>query len=345
MTRALSTLGFSATLMMVSGTAGAAESRWNCTVAPASTYTQQTNIQLPLAGSWIGNYVAVTNETGTRTIPGLFGGSGNTAIPFSSTVKPKVSITNTRPTGTFQFGFNAATGAVDVSNLLVDTLAGQTGTISTSMLLTYSTFRTAQPTSTFIGLTNVDVPVDSGSLTTATAAQSGAAIGVATPNTDGTFAFAVTVPVTISVAGTALGQPFTSTSPAAMALTGTFSIVGNAISLTSQGAINETVPVPAAPPLVSAPFDLPTILPAGQVAHLLISGTFADGSSTTVGSSSLVMNGVPVPIIGDINGDGVVNGFDLGLLLSGWGQPGPTDLNNDGITNGFDLGVLLTNWS
>ena len=345
MTRALSTLGFSATLMMVSGTAGAAESRWNCTVAPASTYTQQTNIQLPLAGSWIGNYVAVTNETGTRTIPGLFGGSGNTAIPFSSTVKPKVSITNTRPTGTFQFGFNAATGAVDVSNLLVDTLAGQTGTISTSMLLTYSTFRTVQPSSTFIGLTNVDVPVDSGSLTTATAAQSGAAIGVATPNTDGTFAFAVTVPVTISVAGTALGQPFTSTSPAAMALTGTFSIVGNAISLTSQGAINETVPVPAPPPLVSAPFDLPTIIPAGQVAHLLISGTFANGSSTTVGSSSLVMNGVPVPIIGDINGDGVVNGFDLGLLLSGWGQPGPTDLNNDGITNGFDLGVLLTNWS
>ena len=345
MTRALSTLGFSATLMMVSGTAGAAESRWNCTVAPASTYTQQTNIQLPLAGSWIGNYVAVTNETGTRTIPGLFGGSGNTAIPFSSTVKPKVSITNTHPTGTFQFGFNAATGAVDVSNLLVDTLAGQTGTISTSMLLTYSTVRTVQPSSTVIGLTNVDVPVDSGSLTTATAAQSGAAIGVATPNTDGTFAFAVTVPVTISVAGTALGQPFTSTSPAAMALTGTFSIVGNAISLTSQGAINETVPVPAAPPLVSAPFDLPTILPAGQVAHLLISGTFADGSSTTVGSSSLVMNGVPAPIIGDINGDGVVNGFDLGLLLSGWGQPGPTDLNNDGITNGFDLGVLLTNWS
>ena len=344
MTRALSTLGFSAALMMVSGTAGAAESRWNCTVAPASTYTQQTNIQLPLAGSWIGNYVAVTNETGTRTIPGLFGGSGNTAIPFSSTVKPKVSITNTHPTGTFQFGFNPATGAVDVSNLLVDTLAGQTGTISTSMLLTYSTFRTVQPTSTFIGLTNVDVPVDSGSLTAATAAQTGAAIGVATPNADGTFAFAVTVPVTISVAGTALGQPFTSTSPAAMALTGTFSIVGNAISLTSQGAINETVPVPAPPPLVSAPFDLPTIFPAGQVARLLISGTFADGSSTTTGSSSLVMNGVPAPIIGDINGDGVVNGFDLGSLLSGWGQPGPTDLNNDGITNGFDLGVLLTNW-
>jgi hypothetical protein len=330
---------------MISGTAVAAESRWNCTVAPASTYTQQTNIQIPLAGSWIGNYVAVTNETGTRTLPGFFGGSGNTAIPFSSTVKPTVSITNTHPTGTFQFGFNPATGVVDVSNLLVDTLAGQTGTISTSMLLTYSTFRTVQPTSTFIGLTNVDVPVDSGSLTAATAAQSGAAIGVATPNADGTWAFAVTVPVTISVTGTALGQPFTNSSPAAMALTGTFSIVGSAISLTSQGTINETVPVPAPPPLVSAPFDLPTIFPAGQVAHLLISGTFADGSSTTVGSSSLVMNGVPATIIGDLNGDGVVNGADLGLLLSGWAQPGPTDLNNDGTTNGADLGLQLSHWS
>ena len=315
MNRARSIIAFSAAVAVISGTAGAAESRWNCTVAPASTYTQQTNIEIPLAGTWIGNYVAVTNETGTRTIPGFFGGSGNTAIPFSSTVKPKVSITNTQPTGTFQFGFNPTTGTVDVSSLLVDTLAGQVGTISTSMLLTYSTFRTVQPTSTFIGLTNVDVPVDSGSLTAATAAQSGAAIGVATPNADGTWAFAVTVPVTISVAGTALGQPFTNSAPAAMALTGTFSIVGNAISLTSQGTINETVPVPAGPPLVSAPFDLPTIIPAGQVARLLISGTFADGSSTTVGSSSLVMNGVPVPIIGDINGDGVVNGFDLGLLL------------------------------
>ena len=266
MSRSLSTLGFSAALAMISGTAGAAESRWNCTVAPASTYTQQTNIQIPLAGTWIGNYVAVTNETGTRTIPGFFGGSGNTAIPFSSTVKPQVSITNTHPTGTFQFGFNPTTGVVDVSSLLVDTLAGQVGTISTSMLLTYSTFRTVQPSSTFIGLTNVDVPVDSGSLTAATAVQSGAAIGVATPNTDGTWAFAVTVPVTISAAGTALGQPFTNSAPAAMALTGTFSIVGNAISLTSQGTINETVPVPAAP----------TVCPAVVVAAVVVPFQFDD---------------------------------------------------------------------
>jgi len=47
---------------------------------------------------------------------------------------------------------------------------------------------------------------------------------------------------------------------------------------------------------------------------------------------------------GDINGDGIVNGADLGILLQNWLQPGPTDLNGDGVTSGADLGILLANW-
>jgi hypothetical protein len=46
----------------------------------------------------------------------------------------------------------------------------------------------------------------------------------------------------------------------------------------------------------------------------------------------------------DLNGDGVVNGADLGQLLGNWGQPGVTDLNGDGTTDGADLGFLLGNW-
>jgi hypothetical protein len=41
----------------------------------------------------------------------------------------------------------------------------------------------------------------------------------------------------------------------------------------------------------------------------------------------------------------VFEGADLGLLLSGWGQPGISDLNNDGTTNGADLGLQLSNWT
>jgi hypothetical protein len=324
---------------------GAAMQQWSCSVTPASTYSQQTNIALPLVGNWIGNYDAVANPTGTRTIPGFFGGSGNNLIAFTATVKPKATISNTHPSGTFRFGFDQATGVVDVANLSLDLLGGQSGTISTSMLLTYSTFRTVQPTSTFIGLTNVDVPVDNGSLTGAIALQSGPAVGTATANADGTWNFAVTVPVNVTVSGTALAQPFASTSPAGIALAGTISISGNVISITSQGTVNDSAAVPAPPPLVNAPFDLPTVLPSGSVAHLLINGTFSNGTSTTTASSNLVMTGTPAPILGDLNLDGRVNGADLGLLLSGWGQPGISDLNNDGTTNGADLGLQLSNWT
>jgi hypothetical protein len=47
----------------------------------------------------------------------------------------------------------------------------------------------------------------------------------------------------------------------------------------------------------------------------------------------------------DINNDGVVDGNDLGILLSEWG-PGMSraDLNRDGAVDGTDLGMLLAAW-
>jgi hypothetical protein len=52
--------------------------------------------------------------------------------------------------------------------------------------------------------------------------------------------------------------------------------------------------------------------------------------------------------IADINGDDVVNGTDLGLLLSAWGPctsgDCPADLIADGVVDGGDLGTLLGRW-
>ncbi|MFO0875229.1 MAG: hypothetical protein U0575_14830 [Phycisphaerales bacterium] len=49
---------------------------------------------------------------------------------------------------------------------------------------------------------------------------------------------------------------------------------------------------------------------------------------------------------GDLNGDGLVDGADLGLLLAVWGSGGgtPADLNQDGHVDGADLGLLLGAW-
>lgn len=49
---------------------------------------------------------------------------------------------------------------------------------------------------------------------------------------------------------------------------------------------------------------------------------------------------------GDLNGDDVVNGADLGELLGAWGPcPGcSADLNGDGTVDGADLGIMLGAW-
>lgn len=47
----------------------------------------------------------------------------------------------------------------------------------------------------------------------------------------------------------------------------------------------------------------------------------------------------------DLNGDGHVDGADLGILLGSWGQSGvAADINHDGHVDGADLGVLLGSW-
>jgi hypothetical protein len=55
----------------------------------------------------------------------------------------------------------------------------------------------------------------------------------------------------------------------------------------------------------------------------------------------------PCACPGDLNGDGVVNGADIGAILAFWG-PNPVfaaaDITRDGQVNGADLGALLSTW-
>jgi hypothetical protein len=65
---------------------------------------------------------------------------------------------------------------------------------------------------------------------------------------------------------------------------------------------------------------------------------------TSAGSTS-----APCGCAADLDGNGVVNGADLGVMLSSWGISGQqsahsADLNGDGLVNGADLGVLLSTW-
>lgn len=58
------------------------------------------------------------------------------------------------------------------------------------------------------------------------------------------------------------------------------------------------------------------------------------------------MSCAPPPPSADLNGDGVVDGADLGLLLGAWDSSGSAaDLNGDGTVDGADLGALLGAWT
>jgi len=48
---------------------------------------------------------------------------------------------------------------------------------------------------------------------------------------------------------------------------------------------------------------------------------------------------------GDLDGDGSVNGIDLGIMLAAWGTAGSVaDLDANGAVDGIDLGLLLSSW-
>ena len=56
-------------------------------------------------------------------------------------------------------------------------------------------------------------------------------------------------------------------------------------------------------------------------------------------------HGGVLPLSPDLNGDGIVNGEDLAMLLSRWGESGNADLDENGVVDGADLAILLAAWS
>ena len=70
-------------------------------------------------------------------------------------------------------------------------------------------------------------------------------------------------------------------------------------------------------------------------------------SSSTITLMLRVIVGVSTKNPADFNGDGRVDGADLGLLLASWGacsSPCDPDLTGDGNVDGADLGLLLAAW-
>lgn len=105
---------------------------------------------------------------------------------------------------------------------------------------------------------------------------------------------------------------------------------------------------------VGAPFDAGAAIDGGAIRFVRYgSDCDADGISdrceVLAGAPDVNRDGVPdacAPVGADLTGDGIVDGADLGAMLSVWGPCAGcrADLNVDGRVDGNDLGILLAAW-
>ncbi len=335
--------------LLASASALAAGVNYDVTIVTSqSTIDSSTNLNVPLAGTFIGNYDATANPTGTKTLPGLFGGSTNTAISYSATFVAGGAFT-TVPSGGFAMNVDVKSLSFTLDGLDIDLLSGQDPSVDATLNILYSSFHTQNPGAIFPGGVTIPVPLGQATLTDLSATQTGGSVaGILIPQGRDTYTFATAVPVDLLATIEANGQVFGGTPvPFAFPIAGTITFGGESVVITITGTntLEQTQPIDPPATFTAQAIDLPTVLPPGGTAHLLFDGSIA---SLSVGQSltfDIVADAAAQLNPADLNGDGSVNAADLAVLLGAWGSSGPGDLNGDGVVNAADLASLLGAWT
>jgi hypothetical protein len=309
---------------------------------------------LSTAGSLMGDYDAKTNPSGTQTRPGLFGGSGNNAIPASVDLMTTTDL-GAQPAGGFGLEVDFEAMVLSISGLSLDLLNGSVGATDLSATLEYSTFNTIAPSFIYPGGIPLTLPLgEIGAVSAATVTQSGDGLGVliATADPD-VFDFTALVTGELSMV-IALGLPGSEpvetpidALPIALPLSGQIErLAGGVLRLTIVVAEQTTqteLPIDGVA-LPALPLELPTLsaATAGVVLSLAAEGlTF----STTFGLT-LVANAEAADCAADFNSDGLLDFFDVSAFLAAFSAAAPSaDLNNDSMHDFFDVQLFLAAFS
>jgi hypothetical protein len=307
----------------------------------------------------IGDFDPDTNPDGTQTRPGFFGGSGNQPIDYTATLVGDGGV-EAMPAGSFSFAVDVENLGGAISGLSLDVLGGAAASFAATLEFNFDTFHTVNPTALFIGGFAIPIPLGEATITSITAVQTGdAAPVVLVPDGAGGFTFATLINAEVVIEASFLGEPI-QIAPTVVPLpfAGTLTIATDgsaAVEVSIDATVDESIE-PGLEPFTGIPLDIPTILPPGGTAHLLLSGTIQSVAlQFSLGGSLAALADEPPPI-GDLDGDDLVGGSDLGILLLAWGAckpPGPlpggngtcpADLTGDETVDGADLGILLLNW-
>ncbi len=254
-------------------------------VSPAaSSLDVLTTFELRLPGTLIGDFDAVANPGGTRTLPGIFGGSGNQPITIQLDLIGELDV-NAPASGSFRVRPDVGAGTAEVDGLQLDLLPSgpslQGGAAATlSLRLTYQTFRTFAPDSLFPSLVPLELPIGQAAISDLALVQGAAVVGTLTASaTPGVYDLAALVPATLSFVVDFNGQTTpVGPLPFAVPLNAALDLAACAPTLSGAAntAVNQTLPAPAPFGFEDLPFPLPTVLPPGSTANLLLSAELSE---------------------------------------------------------------------
>ena len=317
-------------------------------VDPGSMVNVQGTVGLDLAGTLIGDWDETDNPAGTRTLPGLWGGSGNQPIDFEMGVSMPLDF-NGDVTGAFRLDIEPNAGVCVVQDVAWDLLSGGDASAEVTLTVLYETFRSLSPDSLYPGGVPIELPVGESVINAATFNQTGPGIGTAEPVPDdpGAWSVAIGVPGLLHMELDQFDGQLPLDLPTVLLFEGTYTqtATGETVHLTASFSIDETTDLPNEP-LPAIPFELPTIIPPGNFAGVLLNLAPQSAAIALDLLASIDGHNDANAVPGDVNSDGVVNADDLLAVLAVWGPCDgcPEDLNQDGYVGVDEILTIIEHW-
>ena len=300
-------------------------------------------------GNLTGDYDETSNPDGTITIPGVWGGSGNQEIPIELSTGTGISGSST-PGGSLGIELFPEQGNAIIYGLFLDVLNENPITASLTTSLLFEVFHTENPTSLYPGGIPIELPLGEGNVTLCVIEQDESVSTTISPIDENMYQIDAILQVSLNLEAVINEETVPlGPLPAPLVLSGQVGTVNGKQVFNASLSIDQTevIDLPGGEPLPPIPVPLPTIIPPGGTANVLLTLIPQSTSLSIAVSSQITAEGDPETPACDVTGDGQVNTNDILAVLADWGPCNgcDADTNDDGIVNVNDILAVLDCWS